>query len=590
MPQLRSRFVAGVVLVQAAWLSLLLGRGWFSGPDLANISYAHGRALDADYLTASLGGHFGAPTRLLYWLLERGAPLGWGLTVGVRVALQALATVLLWRLLTELVGARRWIPVVLVLYAASAVLVPGLSVLSSGIGLEISQAAFLAMLLLHVRYTRRGRLRDALAVAVLALVALFYADQSAPGMLLLPVLSLGVLRTGPVLEQLRQRWAGWALLAAAAVVFAGLYVSGDYTGAATTFGLHDAWALARSEWVDVMGPSLVGGPWHWAPLPGQWSSDARPPLALKVLGQVALVGLVVASVRVTGRRALYGWVVPLLIAVGGLLLVGIGRFDQLGAYAVAILRYSHFTPMAMALGITLAFAAAPEEQVEERPLALPEGSRAVAAVALVGALVMSVVSAAGFAERFWRNTSPDYVANLTATARTSTQQFFDPPVPASVIPPVEPNHFVSDVLALTGERLRFEGLQAAPLTIDAAGKAVPAGFVPATDLTDPTTPGCGVLVTRTTTLHLGSLYANPWDLQLQIVQNRSNAFRVEVRDVEGRVMPFRHGSASVQPSGRLVAVNRALPYGIPSTVTLVVEGSSTSLCLVHAFVGSPFPR
>jgi hypothetical protein len=272
------------------------------------------------------------------------------------------------------------------------------------------------------------------------------------------------------------------------------------------------------------------------------------------------------------------------------LLVGIGRFDYLGTHIPLILRYSHFTPMAMAIGITLAFAAAPEERVVERRLALPEGSRAVAAVALAGALVMSVVSAAGFADRFWRNTSPDYVATLTATARTSTQQFFDPPVPASVIPPVEPNHFVSDVLALTGETLRFEGLQASPLTVDAAGRGVPAGFVPATDLVDPMTPACGVLVTRTTTVHHGSLYANPWDLQLQIVQNRSNAFRIEVRDVEGRLMPFRHGTASVQPSGRLVAVNRALPYGTPATVTLVVADSGTSLCLVHAFVGSPFPK
>lgn len=589
MPQSRS-LMAAIVLVQAAWLSLLVGRGWYSGPDLANISYAHGRALDAHYLTASLGGHFGAPTRLLYWLLERGDPLGWGLTVGIRVALQALATVLLWRLLTELVGPRRWIPVVLVLYAASAVLVPGLSVLSSGIGLEISQAAYLAMLLAHVRYTRRGRLRDALVTAVLALLALSYADQSAPGMLLLPLLSLGVLRTGPVLEQVRRRWAGWALLALAAVVFGGLYVSGDYTSASTTFGLQDAWALARSEWIDVMGPSLVGGPWHWSPIPGQWSSDALPPLAVKVLGQVALLALVLASLQVTGRRALLGWAVPVVIAVGGLLLVGVGRFDLLGSHIAAILRYSHFTPMAMALGVTLAFAAAPEEQVVERHLTLPEGWRSVAAVALVGALVMSAVSAAGFADRFWRNTSPDYVATLTATARTSTEQFFDPPVPASVIPPVEPNHFVSDVLALTGEHLRFDGLQAAPLTIDGAGRAVPAGFVPATDLTDPTTPGCGVLVTQTTTLHLGRLDANTWDLQLQLVQNRSNTFRIEVRDAAGRVLPFRHGNASVQPLGRLVAVNRSLAYGVPSTVTLAAEDSGTSFCLAHAYVGAPFPK
>ena len=122
MSERRPSPLAVIVGVQAVWLAFLVGRGWYSGPDLANLSFAVDEPLDRDYLTASLGGHFGAPTRLFYWLLVRVDPLGWGLTVGIRVALQALGTVLLWKLLTELVGRRSWTPLVVALYAASAVL------------------------------------------------------------------------------------------------------------------------------------------------------------------------------------------------------------------------------------------------------------------------------------------------------------------------------------------------------------------------------------------------------------------------------------------------------------------------------------
>ena len=56
--------VALIVVVQALWLGFVMLRGWYSAADLPNIAYANGRSLDWDYLTSTLGGHFGVAQRL----------------------------------------------------------------------------------------------------------------------------------------------------------------------------------------------------------------------------------------------------------------------------------------------------------------------------------------------------------------------------------------------------------------------------------------------------------------------------------------------------------------------------------------------
>ena len=106
----RTHLLLGLVVVtQSAWLALVLGRGWYSSADLPNLAFANGRDLDWDYLTSTLGGHFGVAPRLMYWLLNRAAPLEWWPTVLIRLAWQAGATVLLWRLMRTLAGPRPWV-------------------------------------------------------------------------------------------------------------------------------------------------------------------------------------------------------------------------------------------------------------------------------------------------------------------------------------------------------------------------------------------------------------------------------------------------------------------------------------------------
>ncbi len=81
-----------------------------------------------------------------------------------------------------------------------------------------------------------------------------------------------------------------------------------------------------------------------------------------------------------------------------------------------------------------------------------------------------------------------------------------------------------------------------------------------------------------------------WYLELQLYQSRPNTFTLDVRDTDGTVLEVLAGGATVRTAGTLVAVHRRLEFGSPATLTLSSPDTGTSLCLVHAYVGGPFPK
>ena len=352
--------LAVIVVSQAVWLGLVMMRGWYSAADLPNIAFANGRSLNWDYLTSTLGGHFGVAQRFVYWLLNRAASAR---VVAHRADPDRLPGTHHRDALAALPHARR--SPALALDRSPRLCVqrlpgPGTAALNSGLGLVIAQACLVGALLAQVRFTRERRLVDAVVVAGLVLVMLAFAQESFPTLVILPILSFVFLQQGPWRDRVRgglRLWRGWLVLAVAGAIFAGLYLSGDYNSPSSEFTARDGFWLAGQAWLKVLGPALVGGPWHFVSFPNQWSAYAHPPVVMLVLAQVALVGLIVLSVRRTGWLALVAWFIPVWTSAACLVLVGIGRWQFLGELIPSILRYSHYVPVALALGIVLAFGA-----------------------------------------------------------------------------------------------------------------------------------------------------------------------------------------------------------------------------------------
>lgn len=585
--------LVAIVVAQAAWLGLIMLRGWYSGPDLGNLASATGRPLNWSYLTASVGGHLGILGRLFWWGLERTAPLNWTLTVLLRLVFQSAATVLLDRLLVTLVGRRTWISVVVGLYAFSPLLVPGTAVLSSGFGLSLGQVCLLAALLSHLRYARQGRLRDAFKTGVLVLAMVMVADIALVAVIALPLLSIGFLHEGSLRERLAasiKRWPGWLFLAIGGAVYVALYADGEYSPQQRAFGLSDAAVIAEHGLVRVLGPALLGGPWRVAEFPNEYSGLLDPPLVLQVLGQVALVLLVGITVRRAGLRALLALSLPIGVLIAGLLLAALGRFVLTGTSLPDVPRYSYYLPVMMAIGLTLAFARDPAAS----PLA--QSRFGLAMPWAVGAIMLaSLVSSGEFAHAFWRNPAHHYVDTLTSSAReVGLSRFvYDTAVPPGVVPFLAPRHYVSDVLGLSRVSVRLQGEGSNALVASEEGRLVAAGFFVVANNSGTRGKGCGTFIggATTTTLTFPPVPTErEWFLQLQLYQPHANRANIEVRDAHGGLLKITSGETSLRSAGSLVVENRRLHLGVPSSVTLRTTDPHTSFCLVHAFIGVPLPK
>ena len=266
-----------------------------------------------------------------------------------------------------------------------------------------------------------------------------------------------------------------------------------------TSRFRDGLWLAGQAWLTILGPALVGGPWRFYSFPNQWSAYADPPVVLLVIGQVALVAPD-SPERAADRLARAGRLVhPRMDRGGRPGARGIGRWVVARRADPTALRYSYYVPVALALGIVLAFGA--------KPSTSRHSSRAVGTRfdkrrrgALVGgdgrlAPVSSAFSTMRFADRFWENPAKDY-----STALLSNTAERGPTVAAA-------RHAAAGgrgPLHLGDVRLRparpggcsadFGGQSSNRLVVNEFGGLVPARFVKVADFEGPPQPGCGIHV------------------------------------------------------------------------------------------------
>ena len=301
-------------------------------------------------------------------------------------------------------------------------------------------------------------------------------------------------------------------------------------------------------------------------------------------------------------------------------MVGRARYDVLGTFVAPLLRYSFYLPLALPIGLALAFVpsldelhardellagnelpardqvAAPAESSgvdSDRPARL-ELPRSLIAVVTVAVLALSTFSSARFAARFWQNDGHRYVTNLVASARAGVPELsvYDSDARPDVMAYVEPNHYVSDILRLAEVPVRYNGPASNPVVADLDGRLRPSSFFRSADFATPSKPGCGVYLHGVGSWRLAlsrTLPAKDWFLRLEFYQPQANSFTVSVLDRAGRPLALTDGSA-VSATGQLVAVIRRIDFGAPATVLLRSTSAATNLCLTHSYVGVPLVK
>jgi len=583
--------LGGIVVAQAIWLWILIGRGWFLQADFSNLADGVGRPLTWSYLREPLGGHFAPVLRLLYWLLDRIGLLDHSLTVGVRVVLQAASTILLYRVLRLLVGRSNLALAVIGLYAFSPLLLAGLAWLTSGLGLVLGQVFALLAIETHLRYGRTRDLRFALATGVLLALATLSADQWIVIALTLPILSAAYVYEGTTRERLRSfvaHWRAWtATLLPLGGVVALAMTLGDSAGA-HSLSATTSYRLVRDDWLKSVGPSLVGGHWRWFADQDTYLPFYAPSDAVVLLGQFAFVVLLLVGIQRTGRQALVGWSLPIVTVVANMCLVGTGRFETYGSLLAITPRYSFVVAAPLAIGVTLSLCrpVAPAASGLERRRYLIAG----ALVAAVG--LSSMYSSLRFTHYWAKNPSKAYVAALLASGRAAGSELniYDTALPPNIVSRVEPHHRVADVLRLGGLKATYEDPRSEPLVASTDGHLVKAVFVPASVGLGDLKVSCGTYIHGAGTWTIPMSRPVPvaeWYLRFEVYQSAASTIYVELADGAGSVIYPVQGT-QVKIDRTLAAINLRLPASSPIAVRVRSTSASTSLCLVRTIIGGPF--
>jgi hypothetical protein len=614
-PQDPRRIVWGIVGAQAVWLLYLMSGGWYLQADLSNLAEGASSSLTWGYLTDSLGGHFSPVGRLAYWVLQRAAPMNYDVTIALRIVLQAVATLLLYRLLRRLVGPRPLVLAVVAAYALSPLVGPNLTYFTPGLGQTLGQVFALAMYLSLARWTEGRQVRWAAATGLLLLLMILGDDQMIVLCLTVPIFVVAFLDDGRWTSRLRlelRSWLGWLVMAVPTALYVVTFVAGGYAassggGSGSQLTFTAVVSLVRDEWLKAIGPVFVGGPLRWLGGPGNYVPFAAPSTAVVLLGLLVFLCLVVVGLRRLGGRSLWAWLPMLLVTASGIVLVGAGRYAAYGSTVPITWRYSFPVALPLAIGVTLALlpvrrpapdpAAEPEPEPEagpseETPTGLSGVQTYAAGVLLVGVLLSSLVSGVLYARSWWRNPAKAYVATLVASTRAvgPAALLYDSPVRGDVISPLEPDHHVSDILRLEGVPARFDRPGGAPLIATADGRLVSAAFVPAATGIGPQQPSCGTyiqgigrtVITLSTTVRPGE-----WYLQLSYFQAQPSTVSIAVLDAGGVSHSPSVGAAQRLPTLGLLSLR--LPLMSPQAVVITSTSPATSLCLVHTVVGAAFP-
>jgi hypothetical protein len=383
--------VAVVMVLQAVLLSAVLRRSYFREDDYWFLAALAEKPFWS-YLFQNNAGHLMPGQLLIVALVQWVSPLNFTVVVVMLVGLQGLATVVLWKLLCELVGASGAALTGIVVFAFSPLATVASVWYAGALQVVPLQLAVAGVLLHHVRFIRTRRSREVAYAGAWFLLAIFMWEKGLVSLLLAALITLlwfpcakGV---RGALAAFRRDQKIWAVYAAVVGVYLPCYVvlTTQVKYPRPTFHTY-----ALAVWRALTGgaiPYLLGGPF----------ASARPAVVNMTLvshGEVYLVvfAIIVAATMVRRRAAWRAWTMVGLSLVVNSVVITSARGGYFGSLIGLLPRYFGDLTLVAALAVPLALAPVrPSAAVSAKPA----GTAAVGGRALVGAVVALVYAVMGF--------------------------------------------------------------------------------------------------------------------------------------------------------------------------------------------------
>jgi hypothetical protein len=578
---------AALIALQLTLRGWVAARGYFYWDDLILTGRA-GRypLLSTQFLRYDHDGHFMPAAFLSAGIATRLAPLDWAAPVAMLVALQALASVSVYRLLRLILDGRAVLLIPLTGYLFSPLTLPSYAWWSAALNALPLQAGLAWVSADAIQLCRTGRRRFAVSGTLAFAVSLLFFEKS----LVVPVVAAAaavLLRhvdgaAAPLRTVARRGLPLWSGVLVVTAVWAWLYTSTVHARP-TDLGARLAAELSVRGVSLGLLPSLLGGPWTWDKfdVSTPW---AAPPALLVGIGWLVLAAAVTATLI---WKARIGWV---WIGLAGYVVVdlavmvvgrsGPGTVPQLAQ----TLRYLADSSVVVAAGVALILRAPARSLRWARwgAWARP-GARARAAGWLVAGgvfLAGSLCSTATFTRMWADGVTRGYLQTATASlAAHASNPLLDQPIASRVLFGLAyPNNLAAQVFSPLTKRPEF-GTSTPELTlIDDTGAVVPAHVATARQVTGGQSSGCAHPVSGPTPAVLplsGPLLDWDWTLQLGYRASDDGSLSVSLATGPPVTVPVRRGTGQVFVRLR----------GQGSTVRVRAADPGLSACIVRGVVG-----
>jgi hypothetical protein len=582
------RTAAALIALQLAIRAVLAFGGYFYWDDLILTGRAGTQSLlSAAYLFDDHDGHVMPAAFFVAGGITRLAPLNWIGPALSLVVLQLVASIALLRALHVILG---WRPVLLIplTFALFTPLgVPAFAWWAAALNALPMIAALAWVCADAILLVRTGARRYAVSAVGVYVLGLLFFEKAAiiPFVAFaLAVLLAHVTGTAVPLKTVWQRGIGlWTAALALTIAWIGVYLV-VVDQQRWSFDLGMTWELLHRSVTHGIVPGLVGGPWNWQ----RWdpaSPWATPPLAVMVLGWVALAAVLVASL-VRKERLGPVWLVAAGYAMACQVPIYLLRSSRFTALELAqTLRY--LPDLVVVLALLAAIGLCATNRAGSSRL---DGSRTRTAVVgtCVGLFgVSSLYSTTTFLHSWRDNPTRDYLVNAEAALRqanSSTAPMLDQEVDPLVLQRVAwPENLASHMFALLPDRPQFESSTTELRMLDSSGRLRDATATWVRSIVPGPHPQCGYLVQPDAPVRMpldGPLLPAEWTAELNYLANSDGSLLLSLPEGTRTKVPVRPG------------LNRVFVRlsGAGDAILASANTSALSVCLAAGPVGFAAPK
>lgn len=574
-----------LLLAQLVWRASYLVQGYFTQDDFLMLHLGGTQALAPGYLMQAYSGHLFPGGFLIAYVQARLAGLSWPAAYLPVIVMQLAAGVLMWLLLTRLLGLRTTrLPLLAVfclcplsLWSTQwwAVAIQFLPVELCGL------AAALAYVAWRQDATRWGR------QLTVAFVVVGLGFQERAMLILLVVLAAALVAdrsggvTGRVLDVVRRDARTWLALVGVVVLYLVLHAWLAPVTAGGGAGGRGSLDLVGNFFFRNLVPGLFGGPWTGERVTG---AAVIPPVWVVAVSCGLLLALVGFTLHSGGATARLSWLLLLAYGAADVLLLFGGRAQYGGSLGLTTRYVADMMPIlvialagaleAVVLPARLARFFAAAGRVERRTLA--------AVVVVVAYAASAAVTSRLTAPDLFNTAARSYVDNLGADlSEQPTAVLYDSTVPAEVmIPWFGKDSRVSTVYGIEPGAPQFDVASEQLRMVDDAGHVRQIVLRhPVSAVAGPSRE-CGYNVTLSPTLV-------PMPRQVPFGKNVLRlGYYTNVYDIAILIAGSQIVSVPVQPG--LHSVDVVLPTTF-DTFSVRLSVSAGTLCLASAVAGEPRP-